>query len=243
VTLVAGNTRTGTANPMITLSTGQYGAQEYLIEVSLGGSYKNTQQTGACGPTLTTDYSSLACNDPAYVAAHPVVTVMIPATRNSMQGTGTLTKLTTAAGVYGSGTVNYTAGFNYTNKLTNTQGKMELIIEQPDGTYYIKSNSITSVAFGPLVNNIVQDVTVYTKASIYKIVNGKVISIDGSVTFRMDAHDGGATGTDMIGFTVLSSKDGTLYYSNNWVYDTTTLSWRTLPQPVNTAGGRAVVIN
>jgi hypothetical protein len=48
----------------------------------------------------------------------------------------------------------------------------------------------------------------------------------------MGAHDGGTAtpGADTVGFTVLSSKTGSLYYSNNWVYDNTTLAWRTLPQ-------------
>ena len=143
----------------------------------------------------------------------------------------------------GLGTVsNYTAGFNYNNKGTNTQGKMELIIQQADGTYYIKSNSITSVAFYNPVNGLNRDVTVYTKGSIYKIVNGKPISIDGGVTIRMDAHDGGGSG-DTIAFTVLSSKDGTLYYSNNWVYDSTILAWHTVSQAVDTTGGAGVVIN
>ena len=106
----------------------------------------------------------------------------------------------------------------------------------PAGAYYIKSNSITSVAFSGG-----KDVTVYTKASIYRIDGaGKTISIDGAVTLRMDAHDGGTN--DTIGFTVLSSKDGSLYYSNNWVWDPATLSFRTVPQPVVDPSGEAVVI-
>jgi len=58
-------------------------------------------------------------------------------------------------------------------------------------------------------------------------------SIDGAVTLRMDAHDGGPTTGDTLGFTVLSSKDSSLYYSNNWVYDSTTLSWKTVQQSVS----------
>ena len=157
-----------------------------------------------------------------------------------MQGTGTLGTPATAAGLYGPGFLrNYTAGMAYNNKGTSPQGKIELIIDRPDGAYYIKSNSITSVAFITA-----KDVTVYTKASIYKIdATGKITSIDGGVTLRMDAHDGGATG-DTIGFTVLSSKDGTLYYSNNWVWDAATLSYRTVQQPVTTGtAGAAVQIN
>ena len=257
VTPVPNDPFTGTANVIVTLSTGQYGAQEYLIEVSLGGSYQNCLQTTNCQQTGATP------GTPAYEAAHPVVTVMIPATKNTMQGSGAIPCLPTAAGTYGKVDgqcpadypyVSYTAGFNYNNKGTNTQGKMELIIDRPDGTYYIKSNSVTSVAFtyldsqgkpAPCVDlKACTDVTVYTKASIYKIVNGKAISIDGSVTFRMDAHDGRLTGDpDKLAFTVLSSKDGTLYYSNNWTFDSATLSYRTVLQdlqPSYTVDGKVI---
>lgn len=224
------DTSIGTANTIVTLSTGQYGAQSYLIEVSLGSSYKNDQQTGATPGTAP------------YEAAHPSVTVMIPATKNSLQGTGTPAKLTTAAGVYGDAmSMSYTAGMVYNNKGTNPQGKIEVIITRPDGVYYIKSNSITSVAFSNPVGGVNKDVTIYTKANISKITAGGVTTtIDGNVTLRMDAHDGGSS-DDTIGFTVLSTKDSTLYYSNNWVYDPVTKSWRTIKQSVN--GALAIVIN
>ena len=93
------------------------------------------------------------------------------------------------------------------------------------------------------INGTTKDATVYTKASIYKIDRGTITSIEGNVTLRMDAHDGGATTSDTIGFTVLSSKDSSLYYSNNWVYDSVTKSWKTVQQSVSSAGGTAVQIN
>jgi hypothetical protein len=229
------DTHTGTANTVVTLSTGQYGAQQYLIEVTVAGSYKNTQQINA---DPTTD---------AWKAAHAEVTVMIPPTAYSMQGTGSLTKLSTSAGVFGDATsANYTVGMKYTNKGTNPQGQVQLVLTRTDGTYYIKSNSISSVAFGS--GTPAKDVTIYTKASIYKIVNGQLISIDGGATLRVDAHEGcttspkctGTTG-DTIGFTVLSGKDSSLYYSNNWVYATDTKSWRTVQQAITDPNG--VVIN
>ena len=90
--------------------------------------------------------------------------------------------------------------------------------------------------------------TIYTKASIYKVANGVLTSVDGGVTLRVDAHEGcgtspgcSGTGGDSIGFTVLSSKDSSLYYSNNWVFDSLTLAWKTVKQPVS--GATAVVIN
>jgi hypothetical protein len=126
---------------------------------------------------------------------------------------------------------------------TNPQGQIQLILQRADGTYYIKSNSITSFAFPTT-----KDAVIYTKASIYKITNaGALVSIDGNVTLRLDAHDGCTTvngctsGGDTIGFTVLSSKDSALYYSNNWVFDSGVLGWRTVPYA--TPGDSAAAIN
>jgi hypothetical protein len=233
------DTRTGTATTTVTLSTGQYGAQEYLIEVRLGSSYKNTQQTGA------------APGSGPYEAAHPAVTVMIPPTAFSTQGAAALPKLSSAAGTYAdAGSARYTLGMKYNSKGTNPQGQVQLILQRGAGTYYIKSNSISSLAFsGATGTGPAKDVTIYAKASIYKIASdGTQTSIDGGVTLRVDAHEGcttspscvGSSG-DTIGFTVLSSKDSSLYYSNNWVYDSGTKSFRTMPQAVT--GQSVVVIN
>jgi hypothetical protein len=92
-------------------------------------------------------------------------------------------------------------------------------------------------------------VTIYTKASIYSVSpSGTQTSIDGNVTLRVDAHEGCTTspscsgsGGDTIGFTVLSSKDGSLYYSNNWQYSQAILGWTTIQQAVSPYS--AVVIN
>ena len=200
--------------------------------------YKNTQQTGA---PSTSD---------AYKATHPVVSILIPPTAFSMQGAGSLTKLASSAGQYGdASSAQYTVGMKYNSKGTNPQGQVQLVLTRSDGTYYVKSNSITSLAFasGP-TGQPSKDVTIYTKASLYKISNGQLISIDGGVTLRVDAHEGcstspncSGTGGDTIGFTVLSGKDSSLYYSNSWQYASDTLSWRTVQQDV--AGPAGVVIN
>src|SRR5205085_1883251 len=92
------NTSTGTANTVVTLSTGQYGAMDYLIEVSLTGNFINKQQLPAT-PSCS-DCTGIA-GLPPYNAAHPMVVVMIPSTINSMQGGGTLDKLPASAGKYG----------------------------------------------------------------------------------------------------------------------------------------------
>jgi hypothetical protein len=248
VSPLANDPRTGTANTIVTLSTGQYGAQEYLIEVKLNGSYINKQQ-------LDSDHGGTALpgSDP-YNAAHPTVTVMIPSTVNSMQGAGTLDKVNvTPGGLYGDAlSATYTVGMKYNKGGTNPQGQIQLVLQRGDGTYYIKSNSISSVAFSnPGANGYNKDVTIYTKASIYKVAGTTLTSIDGNVTLRLDAHEGclttpacGGTSGDLIGFTVLSSKDSSLYYSNNWAYDQKTLSWKTVMQAVATGkDGAAVVIS
>jgi hypothetical protein len=231
VSPVAGaTTPTGTANTTVTLSSGKYGAQSYLVKVVLdtaaGSQYTNAAQLA--DPTSK---------------AYATVTVVIPASTNSMQGTATISPSGAAAGTYGTGTnVSYTAGLTYNKGGTNPQGQIVLTLAMGGSTYYIKSNSITSVACTTKTSPC-KDLTVYTKASIYKIdSSGTTTSVDGNVTLRMDAHDGGTTG-DTIGFTVLSSKDSSLYYSNNWVYSSASKSWSTVQQPVSTTNGEAVVIN
>ena len=94
-----------------------------------------------------------------------------------------------------------------------------------------------------------KDVTIYTKASIYKVNgSGGTTSVEGNVTLRLDAHEGCATSPgcagssgDTIGFTVLSTKDSSLFYSNNWVYDSAKKAFATVLQSV--AGFCSVVIN
>jgi hypothetical protein len=232
------NVLTGTANTIVTLSSGQYGANEYLIEVTLNGSYKNTQQTTA--PT----------SSDAYKAAHPTIAVMIPSTVNSTQATTTLNALSPAGKYFEATSATYAMGMKYNKGGSQPQGQIQLILQLPGsatvpgGTYYIKSNSITSLAFANPAGsgNLPKDVTIYTKASIFKVnPGGGTTSVDGNVTLRVDGHEGCLTspscstsgdGGDKIGFTVLSSKDGTLYYSNNWLYDTSNLAWATVIQPV-----------
>jgi hypothetical protein len=224
-------TPTGTANTVVTLSSGKYGAQPYLIQVKLdtaaGSFYLNTEQLA----------------DPTS-AAYATITVMVPPTSNTMQGAAAIQKAGyDPAGTYGNGTnVNYTVGLQYNKSGTNPQGQVQLTLDSGGYIYYIKSNSIASVACS-IAGSPCKDLTVYTKASMYRIDSlGNATSIDGNVTLRMDAHDGGTAG-DTIGFTVLSSKNSSLYYSNNWVYDSSSKSWKTVQQAVSNTGGAAAVIN
>jgi hypothetical protein len=178
---------------------------------------------------------------------------MIPSTVNSSQGAGQLPKLATAAGTYANASsASYAFGMKYNKGGTNPQGQIQLILQLADGTYYIKSNSISSMAFSNLLvsnSNLPKDVTIYTKASIYRVnASGGTTGIDGNVTLRLDAHEGcttspvcSASSGDTIGFTVLSSKNSALYYSNNWVYDSAKAAFATVPQPLSAF--TAVVIN
>jgi hypothetical protein len=212
VSPIPGSPGLGTANKVVTLSSGQYGSQEYLILVKLTGNYDNSAQAAA-DKTATVVVSKLAA---------PSETI----------GGGTLANLAGKAGTYGqtaSGTTSYSVGLKYNNKGTNPQGKISLAIEQLDGsTIYVKSNSILSIVATGTTND--KDVTVYTKAGISRIDSlGNVTSLGAGVTLRMDAHDGGASG-DTIGFTILSTKDSTMYYSNDWFFDAATQTWNTRSQ-------------
>jgi hypothetical protein len=218
------STQIGTANTTVTLSAGKYGAQDYLIKVTLNGSLTNAQQLSAAPGTA------------AYNAAYANVSVLVPPPANSYEGNAAIPTLPTAAGTYGDAVgAHYTGGITYNSSGTNPQGQIQLILPRADGIYYVKSNSITSVAFTTK-----KDVTIYTKASVYKLTGTSTLtSIDGNATLRIDAHDGCSTtpasscsvGGDTVGFTVLS-KASSLYYSNNWVYDSGALAWRTAPQSV-----------
>jgi hypothetical protein len=221
VTTVAGSpANTATANTVVTLSTGQYGSQEYPILVKLTGNYTNSAQS-ATDKTAT-------------------VVVSRPAATTEIIGGGTITNLSTKAGTYGataSGTpTTFSVGLKYNKSGTNPQGKINVAIEQTDGSIiYIRSNSITSITTTAVTGG--RKATVYTKSSVARIDSAGVITtLDGGVTLRMDAVDLSGTANDTIGFTVLSTKDSTLYYSNNWVLTT---AWATVAQAV---GGGTIMI-
>ena len=214
VAQVAGQPSSGTANAVVTLSTGQYGSQEYVILAKLsGGNYDNSSQALA-DKTAT-------------------VVVSKPAAATEIISGGTIANLAGKAGTYGttaSGQTSFSVGLKYNKSGTNPQGKVSLSIKQSDGsTVYIKSNSITSIAMTAVTGG--KSSTVYTKASIYRIANdGTMTTIDGNVTLRLDLLDLTGTTNDTIGFTVLSSKDSTMYYSNDWFYDTLSKTWKTRNQ-------------
>jgi streptogramin lyase len=232
VSPVAGSTTpTGTANAIVTLGSGKFGAQSYLLRVKLdaasGSSYQNVEQLA----------------DPD-AAAYATLTVIVPAGTNTAKGDADLAPLA-PAGVYASGTsVHYTLGLKYNKGGSSPQGQIFLTFDLGGTRYYVKSNSIISIAC-TRSGTPCRDLTIYTKASIYKVdALGQTTSLDGNATLRVDAHDaGGTTAGDTVGFTVLSSKSSTLYWSNNWSYDSTAKAWRTMQQSVTATGGVAVQIN
>jgi len=157
--------------------------------------------------------------------------VMKPVTTNTTIGGGTLVS-EAAAGRYSGDTseeVAFSVGLQYTKSGANLQGKAALAIPQADGSIvYVKSNSISSMKVTGATD---KTSTIYTKASIYRVDDGTVATIEGNVTLRVDVVDvaGGSTG-DEVGFTVLSSKSSELFYSNRWVYDSGKKVWQTKTQ-------------
>ncbi len=206
---------TGTANTIVTLSTGQFGAESYVILVKMTGNYNNN---GQALPDKTA-----------------TVVVSKPAATNETIGAGTITGLATAAGTYrGSGAaVTYTVGMKYNKSGANLQGKITVSIIQADGSIvYVKSNSISSMKV--TTTSGVKQSTIYTKATVDKLLpDGTTVNIDSGVTLRMDSVDAAA---DQVGFTVLSSKTSEIYYSNQWVLDAGANAWKTVPEAINLPG-------
>ncbi len=219
VTPVAGMPSTGTANTIVTLSTGQYGAQSYLIRVVMSGQYNNNDQ------------------DEQYKMA--VVSVCQPSATNTIIGTGMLADLGGAAGTFGTTAnldANFTVGLKYNKSQTNLQGNIQLFVPQEDGsTIYIKSNSLSSMTITNVTsasNVSGKQAVVYAKATVTRITINGSMTIDGGVTLRMDFTDWASGSADAAGFTVLSSKTGEMYYSNDWYFDTLTKTWKTRSQTV-----------
>jgi hypothetical protein len=213
VSPVANSLFNGTADAIVTLSNGQFGAQSYTVLVQMTGNYDNSLQP--------------------MVDKTATVVVATAAASNETKGGGNFPALSTAAGVYaGNGDApTFSVGMTYNKGGTNPQGKITLTVPQVDGVLNVQSNSIMSLSVSG------KNSTIYTKADVTKILNnGTTVLIDTGVSFRMDAVDGSP---DAVGFTVLSSKDSALYYSNNWVI--VNKAWRTAPEAV--APGAVLTVN
>jgi hypothetical protein len=213
VSPVSGSPGTGTANKIVTLSTGQYGAESYPILVKLTGNYTNESQDVA---------DKLA-----------TVVVAKPADINETTGGGTIEALGAAAGTYRSddGSVaTYSIGMRYNKSGSNLQGKITLSIPSLDGVVYIKSTSITSMS---IAGDAQKTSIIYTKATVYKVLDDEsVVTIEGNVTLRTDVVE--TTDGALVGFTVISSRNSEMFYSNQWLL--TTGGWKTVPQESETGG-------
>jgi hypothetical protein len=156
---------TGTANKIVTLSTGQYGAESYLIRVVMTGNYDNTDQP-------TDDKTA-------------TVVVAKPAATNETSGGGEYVGLGTSAGLY-KGAVGedgtFSIGMKYNKGGANLQGKITVSVPQADGSIvYFKSNSISSMAV--VSNKTPKTSTIYTKSTVYRVMpDASMVTIDGNVT-------------------------------------------------------------
>jgi hypothetical protein len=224
VSPVAGAPGTGTANKIVTLSTGNYGASAYEILVVMTGGYDNSGQ--------------------ALPDKSATVVVTKPAAANEITGGGSLLANANKAGTYGltqNGAATLEAGINYNKQLTNLQGQIYITIPQANGTkIIIKSNSLTSMTVANLPGTPVgKQATIYTKASISRQnSDGTVTAIQGNVTLRMDLTDylvNNASTPDKVGITALSSQDSTLFFSNDWQLEAG--SWKTIMDNLATGSG------
>jgi hypothetical protein len=209
MTPVPGSEYTGTANTVVTLSSGQYGSESYVIRVVATGNYTNKYQPDA-DKTAT-------------------VVVSKPAATNEITGGGKVAGAA-KAGTYAVSSAAvpacYSVGVRFNKSATNLQGQVLLTIPQADGSVvYVKSNSLSSLAVTRA--NAGDSAILYAKASVYRVAGEATTSLDGNVTIRVDGVEG-APGA--MGFTVLSSKDSTLFYSNRWMLDGKT--WKTVPEAV-----------
>ena len=203
---VAGQTNVGTANTNITLSTGKFGAESYLIRVVATGNYTNDDQDDA-DKTATV------------LAKKP--------TTNSTIGGGTIDPLVPRGTYAGDLDEDATFKMQYTRKGTNLKGKITLYVPQADGSIIlVKSNSISSMK---VTGTTTKTSTIYTKASISRLTGRVVTAIKGNVTLRVDVLEP-STGpaNSEVGFTVLSSSNSKLFYSNRWVLENNT--WKTKTQ-------------
>jgi hypothetical protein len=223
VARVAGTPDTGTAAAWVTLSTGQYGAQSYLVRVEGIGNYNNDDQVD--------------------VEKTCVVSVGIPTPSSSIIGGGTLKYDSTAAGTYRGTTANkaFSVALRYTKSGSNPKGQAYVILPQEDGSMVeIKMTSITSMTVsgtGPITG------VATAKGTAFRIKNGVVTTIDGNLQINLVITDLSATnGTpgSTIAFQALSSKDGSMLYSTSWKLVTTTSNgvtssrWQTVGVPVVT---------
>ncbi len=216
VASVAGSTTDGVASTIVTLSSGQYGAQSYVVKVTVTGSF--TGGNFGTGSQLDVNVASAT------------ITVQTPAIASSISGHGFIGYLSntslTDLGTEGSLTTSMgsgnsvEAGFYLTYKKgTTPKGQIYLIIPGPSDSFYVvKSNALTAATVATGL------ATINGKASITQVLgDGSVVSLDGGASLQLIASS--AAG---VAFTVQSSKTSALFFSNHWVK--TGKAWGTVQQ-------------
>jgi squalene-hopene/tetraprenyl-beta-curcumene cyclase len=150
-----------------------------------------------------------------------VVVVVSKPTSNFITGGGYLINQTSGGTYAGDPGLKTNFGLNikFTQKLTNLQGRVTIIIRQGGHVYQIKStalNSLVAIPFGPS-NPKSGTAELVGKATITDVTDPLLpITVAGNTTLNVVMKDNGERGSaDLIGIS-LWSKDGKLLFSSNW---------------------------
>jgi hypothetical protein len=158
----------------------------------------------------------------------------------------TLPALSTSAGTYRTDKISTVgAAMNYNKSGANLQGQINIVVPQSDGqtTIFLKTTALSSMAANT-TDPTVSRVTVYAKGTASRLnPDGTTTALEGNLSFRFDIEDptSAGAGQSRVAVTVMSGKDSTLLYSNNWTFDNTQKAWRTLVQPLSPTGANIVV--
>lgn len=220
VPISATGERDGIVTTFATLSTGTFGAEGYVIRVVVKGNYlgDNDVQRSDDLPSTTVYVTTPPVAGQAKGAGY----IDWRADVSASTDLGTEGALATAIGA--GDLVGYSVSLQPgSGKRAQHKGQVVLVLPGPDGSmYYVKSNSITSVA-------VTFPTTVaLLKASVWQVLaDGSTVSIEGGVSLRVELVDGAP---DRAAFTVTSAKTSALFYSNWWVKSGK--AWKTSLQDV-----------
>jgi parallel beta-helix repeat protein len=147
-------------------------------------------------------------------ADNTIITVSKPV-ENSVTGGGYLINESSGGIFAGDTDLKTNFGFNvkFNKKLTNLQGRVNIIIRQGDRVYQIKTNAMWSLVVDPETSN---DAIFVSKANLMDITDPyNPISISGNLTLLISLTDSGNSVTaDSIGITLWDGND--LWFSSNW---------------------------
>jgi hypothetical protein len=114
---------------------------------------------------------------------------------------------------------NFGINLKFNKKLTNLQGKVNIIVRQAGRVYQIKTNLLNSLVVVPYAPDNPNSGTaeLIAKANVTDITDPLTpISMEGNATLKVTMKDNGEPGnTDLVAFT-LWSNNGALLFSSNW---------------------------